>query len=1175
MIAQNDDQEEPFDLSPFEVQESEESGYKVVNSTAGMRINTELKDFGASISVITQEFMEDLGATDGQSLLSMVGIMEVGGVQGNISQTSSSASTVNARNNPQEEQRVRGLASAILTRDLFRTNLPFDSYNTSRITINRGQNTMLYGIGSPGGVIESTIAKAQIGSNFGEVAVRVDHRGSHRQTLDLNKTLVQDRLALRFSLLNESTQFKQDPAFEKESRFFTAWDAVLLTNERSSVLGKTRFRGNYEQGEITRNPPDVVPPLDGFSSWFEGIGGQEVLNGILSVPGRSLEDIPNGAVKKEWVLSAIEAGLVEVPANIAPEFYAAIEGTFVPKSEYNRITTEGRQNFHGWIPYTLESAVNFNGSAAGTIAGWQNPDLTGVQAMMGRWRPDNFQEQNLRWSSPVRVGAGFNNLNVQDRAVFDYHNLLWQGNTNWGETDFDAKQLILEQDLFGGNAGIELAYDRQHSNQTDFNPFSGGNSKTIFIDATSQLAPADGDFDGRPDRTPNENVGRPVTLSSGAPISQSSSDWETFRATVFGKLDVGDYWNNTWGEIIGSHILTGLYEDHTKLRTSRTKSGAWWADQGDQPAENFISGGLNDSFSRQVISQVYLGPDVRNLDSPKDLRITGPLNLTLPQLGDTFGVWYFDNRPEVDKGAINEWQVIEYLRNAYIQKENIESRAASLQSHWLWDSIVTTYGVRKDRGRLWHPIDNEEFTGPTGSLGYRLDDPGINITDGNYNEARLVLDEVPIQDTTGETTTWSLVAHYPEKWLGNLPAGIDLSAHYYEADSFEPNFGIVNILNEFIDQTRSDTREWGVTLSLFDKQLTIRFNHFETVRNKAPAFQAATLVPGEVNWNINLIAAADFNGIPLFPSAEDQLLTPDTFPNNRQRTTGTDADLIGVNSYEEYYERIIEILPPRIQETYNLRMITQEEYENETGEVVIGGGVFWAWYDYDGRLFGTEDYVARGTELEVIGNITENWSLSLNVSQQETVRSNVGPLAIPLAFETLERVKSLGLYDIRDDPYNQGDTTIGYWFEEIIREVRIDKAQEGIASPEQREWRINLLTRYDFKGGFLKGFSAGGALRYQDKVSAGYTDIWNETGEAVPDVANPFYGPDEMNGDLFLRYTRKITEKLEWSIQFNARNLYRKNSDDDIPVTINPDGRVALIRIPNEQQFFLTNTFRF
>ena len=100
-------------------------------------------------------------------------------------------------------------------------------------------------------------------------------------------------------------------------------------------------------------------------------------------------------------------------------------------------------------------------------------------------------------------------------------------------------------------------------------------------------------------------------------------------------------------------------------------------------------------------------------------------------------------------------------------------------------------------------------------------------------------------------------------------------------------------------------------------------------------------------------------------------------------------------------------------------------------------------------------------------------------------------------------------------------------------------------------------------------------MRYQSEVAAGYTNIWDGFGNALPDVAHPFRGPDELNGDLFFRYSRPLGKKLDWSLQFNARNLYRKNGDDDIPVSINPDGRVSLIRIPNEQQFFLTNTFRF
>ena len=171
---------------------------------------------------------------------------------------------------------------------------------------------------------------------------------------------------------------------------------------------------------------------------------------------------------------------------------------------------------------------------------------------------------------------------------------------------------------------------------------------------------------------------------------------------------------------------------------------------------------------------------------------------------------------------------------------------------------------------------------------------------------------------------------------------------------------------------------------------------------------------------------------------------------------------------------------------------------------------------------------------------------------------------------------NITLYNIRSRPTFQSENAIGASdYEEVIRTLHIEKGQDGTASQEQREWRVNLVTRYDFNEGFLKGFGVGTVLRYQDKVSAGYPNIWDDFGNAVPDVPNPFFGPDELNGDLFIRYRKKLSENIDWSIQFNARNLYRKNGDDDIPVTINPDGRVALIRIPNEQQFILSNTFRF
>ena len=118
--------------------------------------------------------------------------------------------------------------------------------------------------------------------------------------------------------------------------------------------------------------------------------------------------------------------------------------------------------------------------------------------------------------------------------------------------------------------------------------------------------------------------------------------------------------------------------------------------------------------------------------------------------------------------------------------------------------------------------------------------------------------------------------------------------------------------------------------------------------------------------------------------------------------------------------------------------------------------------------------------------------------------------------------------------------------------------------------------RYDFLEGPLKGFQVGGGLRYQDKVAGGYPNIFDADGNAVPDVTNPYFGPDDINGDLFFRYSRPImNDRAEWSIQLNARNLYRKNGNDDIPIEFNPDGSVTFTRIPVEQQWFLTNTFSF
>jgi hypothetical protein len=77
----------------------------------------------------------------------------------------------------------------------------------------------------------------------------------------------------------------------------------------------------------------------------------------------------------------------------------------------------------------------------------------------------------------------------------------------------------------------------------------------------------------------------------------------------------------------------------------------------------------------------------------------------------------------------------------------------------------------------------------------------------------------------------------------------------------------------------------------------------------------------------------------------------------------------------------------------------------------------------------------------------------------------------------------------------------------------------------------------------------------------------------IPDLSRPYYDDPLFNGDVMIGYQRKLSQRIGWKVQLNALNLI--GSKKYIPVLINPDGRVAVVRNPNPVDVFLTNTFSF
>ena len=147
---------------------------------------------------------------------------------------------------------------------------------------------------------------------------------------------------------------------------------------------------------------------------------------------------------------------------------------------------------------------------------------------------------------------------------------------------------------------------------------------------------------------------------------------------------------------------------------------------------------------------------------------------------------------------------------------------------------------------------------------------------------------------------------------------------------------------------------------------------------------------------------------------------------------------------------------------------------------------------------------------------------------------------------------------------------------------------DGAVAQELRKWRANLVANYEFRSDRLKGFGVGSGVRWQDKAAVGFPVISLRSdltpvpagGPAlgsdvrVSDVRHPFYGPDETRYDAWLSYQRKIWKgKIGLKMQLNVRNIFTHN--ELTPVTINPDGKVAVWSITEGRKITFSTKFSF
>jgi outer membrane receptor protein involved in Fe transport len=1077
--AQDDD--EVYELSPFAIDASDNQGYAATSTLAGTRLNTSLKDVGASISVVTRDFLEDTQSTDLKELLIYTPSTEVIGPLGNLANEggrSGENTVTEIFDSLNPTTRVRGLAEATLTRNLYESSLPMDSYNVDRVTLNRGANSILFGVGSPAGIIDTTVI-TPVFRNATEVTTRFGSFGSYRGSIDLERVLIEDQLSVRIAGLAEDTKFQQRPAFERDQRLF-----ATLSWRPTDALS---INVNTEQGRIDSNLPRQFPLVNMVDPWFDPLARPD---GLVQPTHNAIETAANGQYSRSY--------------------NGPMSSIFVPQAVW---AEQGSPN--------INTSLVANGTA-GMLnlkqpfwhpAGSPNRDADWWAAIRGSGRGQEI------WNNGVNsdISGEFTNNQVTDTSLIDFRNNLIDGDTKGEALDFDTYGVSAEHLFWDNNIGVELSYDKQSYYRQSHRLLNGGRAEALQIDPTEIL----------PDGSVNPNLGRPLVGFTNGSWDKADSDSDVFRTTAFIKLNASERTDGLISKLVGDHTITGLYETREASSYNRRGNQYIWgndyANFGTYTNGNYVNASLpRVNGHRNFGGIVYLGDSLYGASTSAGANLQASLPTLVVEDSYTVTV----HNPKTDAWENRSFSV---EKNAAVagSRSRLErdSEALAVESRFLDGHIVAIYGWRKDSLNSF--AENAPITSP-GRYPI-LNDPDF-----------LVLDTPSGTEDSDTTFSWQAVGHVPQNWVDNLPVS-SLSVHYSTAENRVASASIRHdLFGRELSSPRGETEEHGFAFGLLEDRLSVRATWYKTVQSLRTETRLSALngllpfVLNRVGENARAVIDENFY-------EQDDIENLANYPDE----------------------------PAAITQAWNIR-------DDGTGT----GVRIW---DAPANLATTSDGVSEGFELEAIGSINPNWTLSFNASKTKVSNSNTAPEYDEYLYGASNRAALWGQDQFGKYPSALGNAfSLGERIDLIyLSPLNLARAQDGSGSIDQiREWRFNMFTNYRFDSDSkLKGFTIGGGARWQDEAAIGQPQIFDsELNTYRPDVDNPHFGPSEFNMDSFVRYTKPImNDKVDMTLTLNIRNLL--DDDDLIPVAANPNegslGLVAVWRIPTERTYSLTAKFKF
>jgi hypothetical protein len=482
------------------------------------------------------------------------------------------------------------------------------------------------------------------------------------------------------------------------------------------------------------------------------------------------------------------------------------------------------------------------------------------------------------------------------------------------------------------------------------------------------------------------------------------------------------------------------------------------------------------------------------------------------------------------------------------QKKKNRTIGGTLQSFFLRNTVVTTFGERRDKA-------------------YTIDALGTPVVDGFLDETKLLNFGQNKRWREGKTSTkGAVVRPFQElpfvrraadssgvaRILGGAFQGLGL--HYNESQNFSPADAAFNLYLQELPNPTGASKEYGVNLSLFDRKLNIRVTKQETLQEKT---RAGTGVLASRALSIDFDIPGQTRNFDLYQTIREWYLGNTT-------TLGLRPDF----TEDQMRNKAAEIMG----------------YSREFLDRVTAGAT---------NIADASDAKSTGTEVEVQFNPTRYFTLRATGGQQKAIETGVSVFIQQFVNERAPIWRSIRVpTELRPDgtPLPNageawftsrltGDLPEGYFLQNVEQPLNIAIANQGKVKTQGREYTANITTRYQLAGLFrdnkyLRNVSVGGSYRWASKAVIGYLGAAPDPDGVVRklDRNKPVYDKATGNLDILLSYnTRLFRDKIRTNFQLNVRNATESGRLQG--VAVNPNGAPWRYRIIDPRQFIFTTSF--